>query len=439
VSKSDIEFGVLANKRVIAYYPELAKAFDVLGALLVQQIHYGCLNSTNIRDGHRWVYITVSRFVEFLHTFAERTVRYKLKELVDAGVIITGNYNTKGYDKTRWYRLDYKALAANLAEVFNAPCTVLPHRSGNFCRVQVGETAEISSYDDKSDLQNLQDHAAAGAAPIPKINNKNTKTLSPAFGSATTAVEEVVLATPKKKRVAATRPDSVTEVLATQSRRATDLKAGRRAAAEAGEIDTKNLQALLDRVMADYLPDLPRVIVTAQPLSVFKKRIKAAEIKDLSGFLRYTIREWPTFAAQNRAARMKDPTKARRGDALPEAPNFTALAYRLPYFIAAYSNDLVLGKQKAVESVADAEVKKLKAQVAALQQESMAKTDMIRRISRKPVAAAPKIVRTPRVVKPEPNTMKALNSLARRTQVVELEEDWTPPEWGEGSRARKGA
>ena len=79
-------------------------------AIMLQQIHYWLQRSTNIVDGHRWVFNTVKGWHEQFPWLAEKTVQRYLKDLCNKGLLITANYNKANFDRTKWYRIDYDAL-----------------------------------------------------------------------------------------------------------------------------------------------------------------------------------------------------------------------------------------------------------------------------------------------------------------------------------------
>jgi hypothetical protein len=98
----------------IAFSPVLGSAFGVCGGLLIQQIHYWCMDRQHSVDGHYWVWNTTREWADQLGVFDERTIKSSLKTLRDLGVVIVGNYNKHRYDKTLWYRIDYDCLRRNL-------------------------------------------------------------------------------------------------------------------------------------------------------------------------------------------------------------------------------------------------------------------------------------------------------------------------------------
>lgn len=100
----------------IAFSPALCKSFGVCAGLLIQQIHYWCMDRAHLIGGHFWVYNTTKEWADQLGVFDERTIKNNLKALREQGIVIVGNHNKHKYDKTLWYRLDYEALAVRMRQ-----------------------------------------------------------------------------------------------------------------------------------------------------------------------------------------------------------------------------------------------------------------------------------------------------------------------------------
>ncbi len=105
----------------LAFSPVLCRAFGVCGGLLIQQIHYWCMNRKNMVDGHYWVWNTTKSWADQLGVFDERTIKNNLKTLRTAGIVVTANHNHTAYDRTLWYRLDYPALASAISPFVTDP------------------------------------------------------------------------------------------------------------------------------------------------------------------------------------------------------------------------------------------------------------------------------------------------------------------------------
>lgn len=63
-------------------------------------------NGSHFYDGHYWTYNSKRAWAELFPFFTERQVRRILDNLVEQGVLITGNYNAQAFDRTLWYALD---------------------------------------------------------------------------------------------------------------------------------------------------------------------------------------------------------------------------------------------------------------------------------------------------------------------------------------------
>ena len=103
--------GVLADTRLIVFYPELARTFDICGAFLIQQIHYWTQENPTIKDEQAFHRNTYEEWADQIGVYSSRTVANSLRDLEAQGVVITGRFNKHKYDKTLWYRLDYDKLA----------------------------------------------------------------------------------------------------------------------------------------------------------------------------------------------------------------------------------------------------------------------------------------------------------------------------------------
>lgn len=91
---------------------DIAKKYGVNSAVLLQNIGHWIkhneANETNFFDGKYWTYNSRRAFKELFPYMSERQIDTALKKLIDAGIIITGNYNKIAYDRTLWYALTQK-------------------------------------------------------------------------------------------------------------------------------------------------------------------------------------------------------------------------------------------------------------------------------------------------------------------------------------------
>src|SRR5690242_16193136 len=96
--------------------PDLAAAIGFHEALMLQQIHYWLGVAGHERDGRRWIYNSYTDWAAQLPFWTRETVRRVLGRLRARGLVLTGDYNRHGYDRTLWYTIDYAAVAALGAE-----------------------------------------------------------------------------------------------------------------------------------------------------------------------------------------------------------------------------------------------------------------------------------------------------------------------------------
>ena len=90
----------------------VAKEVGIVAAILFQNLGFWCLhnkvNGTHFYDGHYWTYNTINAYCALFPYMTEKTIRNGLQKLVDADLIITGNYNQDKRDRTTWYALTEK-------------------------------------------------------------------------------------------------------------------------------------------------------------------------------------------------------------------------------------------------------------------------------------------------------------------------------------------
>ena len=94
--------------------PTLATIIGLNEAIVLQQIHYWIINKKKNQqdyiDGHYWVYNTYEQWHSQFPFFSISTLRRTFKSLENSGLLLTANYNKAGFDKTKWYAIDYTRL-----------------------------------------------------------------------------------------------------------------------------------------------------------------------------------------------------------------------------------------------------------------------------------------------------------------------------------------
>ncbi len=128
-------------------------------------------------------------------------------------------------------------------------------------------------------------------------------------------------------------------------------------------IKQDQLQAVVDKAMTKYHPDLPRLVVTGKAFGAMKNHLKRSAPADIVEFVEWTLRSWRELAVSHAKSARKNLGDATRKqyDAISSAPNFAAFGYRLPFFLACYNNrmtqDSALGtqEQRDLEAIAKAQ------------------------------------------------------------------------------------
>lgn len=81
--------------------------YGVTEAILIYHLEYWIkkneANNKNFFDGRYWTYNSIKAWSELFPYLSEKKIRNALKHLENEGLILTGNYNTSAYDRTRWY------------------------------------------------------------------------------------------------------------------------------------------------------------------------------------------------------------------------------------------------------------------------------------------------------------------------------------------------
>ena len=96
--------------------PTLATKIGLNEAMFLQQLHYWVDRSHNEFEGRKWVYNTVPEWCKQFPFWSKRTLERILSTLEKQGLILVGNYNRKGFDRTKWYTVNYEKLTELEAE-----------------------------------------------------------------------------------------------------------------------------------------------------------------------------------------------------------------------------------------------------------------------------------------------------------------------------------
>ena len=108
---------------------EDAEKYGLLEAIIISNMKFwitkNIANEVNYFDGRHWTYNSVSAYQKLFPYATERQIRSALSNLIDAGVLIKGNYSEDHRDRTLWYAFSDesafdKSAALHLTQRANA-------------------------------------------------------------------------------------------------------------------------------------------------------------------------------------------------------------------------------------------------------------------------------------------------------------------------------
>ena len=147
---------LLINDYPLIVSPKLATRIGLYEAHFLQQIHWLCEKSKNIRDGKAWVYNTYEQWVEQFPFMERQQVGRIVRKLEEMGVLITtGEYNKYKLDKTKWYRVNYDSPVLNFDDE-PAEYPKINDENSNFNHESSDLNAESSSVNAESSDLNTQ-------------------------------------------------------------------------------------------------------------------------------------------------------------------------------------------------------------------------------------------------------------------------------------------
>ncbi|MEC5300572.1 MULTISPECIES: conserved phage C-terminal domain-containing protein [Staphylococcus] len=101
---------LLIDDYPILVLPKLAEQIGLNEAIVLQQMHYWLSNSNHFYDGRKWIYNSYKNWEEQFPFWSNVTIRRTISSLEKQNLLYVGNYNKAGFDKTKWYSIDYEGL-----------------------------------------------------------------------------------------------------------------------------------------------------------------------------------------------------------------------------------------------------------------------------------------------------------------------------------------
>lgn len=112
---------LLIDDRPIMFLPMLAKALrSCERAIVLQQIHWlSRLPGSGVwQDGLHWVYGSYEEWCrDYFTMWSPHTLAKHIRNLEDAGVLLSAQLRAHEHDRTKFYRIDYETLHSILPDV----------------------------------------------------------------------------------------------------------------------------------------------------------------------------------------------------------------------------------------------------------------------------------------------------------------------------------
>lgn len=94
---------------------DLASKYGIVEAILLNHFCFWLkknkANNVHAHDGRYWTYGTMKAFAEMYPYLTVNQVRRALERLQEKGLVMDGEYNSKPFDRTKWYSLTDNAMA----------------------------------------------------------------------------------------------------------------------------------------------------------------------------------------------------------------------------------------------------------------------------------------------------------------------------------------
>jgi hypothetical protein len=91
---------------------EIAKEYGVEAAIIIENLNFWIeknkANGKHFYDGKYWTYNSAKAFSELFPYWSAPQISRILKKLEKDGILLTGNFNSSSYDRTKWYSLNHE-------------------------------------------------------------------------------------------------------------------------------------------------------------------------------------------------------------------------------------------------------------------------------------------------------------------------------------------
>lgn len=128
--------------------PTLATLIGLNESIVLQQVHYWLKHKEkagqDFIDGHYWVYNTYKQWQEQFPFWHVNTLQRTFTSLEKKGLLISANYNRAGFDKTKWYTINYEVFEDIISPSYQNGVNVTPKRCNGVYQIGVANTRDYT-------------------------------------------------------------------------------------------------------------------------------------------------------------------------------------------------------------------------------------------------------------------------------------------------------
>lgn len=169
---------LLIDDYPIQVLPKLATEIGLNEAIILQQIHYWLNQSSHNHDGKKWIYNTYDDWNKQFPFWSVMTIRRAINSLEKQNLILIANYNKAGFDKTRWYSINYPVVESVNRRCVQNEQTICSKRTDRSVQNEQTNTRDYT----ENTTENISMSDKSDAAPyktiIEYLNNKVNKRFS---------------------------------------------------------------------------------------------------------------------------------------------------------------------------------------------------------------------------------------------------------------------
>ena len=156
---------------------EVARRYGVPEAIFIHNLYFWIdknqCNGRHFYEGRSWTYNSLSALERLFPYFTRKQIRTIIDHCVSAGVVIKGNFNKEGYDKTTWFALTDEVL--EIYEGCDRKGTGYAQKGTGYAQkgTPIPDNKPYSKPDNKEDILVEADASAQQVAITLTLNDKS--------------------------------------------------------------------------------------------------------------------------------------------------------------------------------------------------------------------------------------------------------------------------